>query len=349
MCFNDIEFLIIFLLTFILFISGLTKREVIVNDKYPGIDLPMSSALKGVACVFILMGHFVSRRTNIVDAPIVSKLVYLTTANIALAIFMFFSGYGLTLKKTVWGGRIYINRLKKVYLPLLYTCIIALILYTLLPSKFTLIESDELSVPKDIWFLHHFTIDYIGILASHVLGWKDWYVFCIMFFYSFFYLSGFLTRKNQTWVLWLMFIIYYVCAYFYFGPLEAHWYRYCWAFFLGHIYAKMVLTRQTRKLDMLMEGLLLSTILIESPFMILSYLIAVLVLCVSSRLNKRYVMNNRLLAFMGAISYFFYLSHERIGYTILAYTNIYSVLLWVLITIIISFALSYSYKVIKNK
>ncbi len=78
-----------------------------------------------------------------------------------------------------------------------------MLIYAMLPVKFSLEESEILSIPKDIWYLHNFKPYYLKALASHLLGWKDWYVFCIMIFYSFFYLSQSLTRSNsanQTWV-----------------------------------------------------------------------------------------------------------------------------------------------------
>lgn len=98
--FNDIEFLILISIMGILFLMGLKKRDTIAIGKYTGIDLPMTVALKGIACVLILMGHFAARKIAIGEATIVTRLVYSITANVALALFMFFSGYGLSLKKS---------------------------------------------------------------------------------------------------------------------------------------------------------------------------------------------------------------------------------------------------------
>ncbi len=225
---------------------------------------------------------------------------------------------------------------------MLLTCVIAMLLYAVLPLKFSMDESEILSVPKEIWYMHNFKPEYLKTLLSHLLGWKDWYVFCIMIFYSLFYLSQSLTRnnpENQTWVLWLMMISYFVFAYFYFGELEAHWYRFCWIFFGGHIHGKMVQSGRASKWDLLLLIGLSTTIAIESKYMILSYVIAVVIIVICSLINRRFVVNSRVLAFMGAISYFFYLSHIRIGYTLLSYINVYSILVWIFITIVISFGL----------
>ena len=240
----------------------------------------------------------------------------------------------------------WIKRLKKVYIPLFLTCLLTLVIYAILPEKFSLEESTTWSVSKDIWYLHHFDISYLKTLIPHLFGWKDWYVFCIMIFYSLFYLSDYLTHnknENQTWVLWLFFVVYFIGAYFVFGKEEAHWYRYCWAFFLGHVWGKSVKNGVINKKDLLLLVLLSLTILFENIFLIIDYFIAIAILLLCSKLNKNYTLNSKLLAFMGSISYFFYLSHERIGGVLMAYAQLYSVVLWIGITILISFCLLKAY------
>ena len=104
MSFNDIEYLILFVLIALFFLIGLKKRDKTIVGCFTGIDLTMSAAIKGIACILILMGHFASRMIDMGQATIPTRLVYLTTANIALALFMYFSGYGLSLKKPSRGG-----------------------------------------------------------------------------------------------------------------------------------------------------------------------------------------------------------------------------------------------------
>ena len=104
--FTDIEFIVSLILLALLFITGLRKKEVVTPPKYSGIDFSMSVVLKGIACILILMGHFVNRRIGVVDITHFSRIVYWTTANVALFLFMYFSGYGLSIKKPncVYGG-----------------------------------------------------------------------------------------------------------------------------------------------------------------------------------------------------------------------------------------------------
>lgn len=344
MDFTDIEIGLVLCSLVLFFILGLRKREYFQASRYSGIDLQMSAALKGIFCVLILLGHYVKLRNTFIDASPFTLLVYYTSSNVALTLFMYFSGYGLSLKKSSGGGylTIWYKRLKKVYVPLLLTCVVAMFLYAILPVKFNLDESELLGVPKDIWYLHNFTLDKLKILVPHLLGWKVWYVFCIMIFYSLFYLSRSLTRnksENQTWVLWLLMVAYFIFAYLYFGKQEAHWYRYCWIFFGGHIHGKMVQSGKINKWDLLMLFGLSTTMVIESKYMILSYVMAVSIIGICALLNRRYIVCSRILAFMGTISYFFYLTHIKMGYTLLSYIGVYSILLWLMITIAVSYGM----------
>lgn len=342
--YTDIEIGLVLCFLVLAFTLGLRKHGYSQTSRFSGIDLQMSSALKGIACVLILLGHFVKLRNVFIDASPFTLLVYFTSSNVALTLFMYFSGYGLSLKKYNGGGflNIWYKRLKKVYIPLLLTCIIAMLIYAILPVKFTLDECETLGVSKDIWYLHSFKPEYLKMLVPHLLGWKVWYVFCIIIFYSLFYLSQSLTRnnpENQTWVLWLMMVTYFVFAYFYFGELEAHWYRYCWIFFGGHVHGKMVQSGKINKWDLMMLLGLSITMIIEGKYMILSYVMAISIIGLCSLLNRRYIVSSRILAFMGTISYFFYLTHIKIGYTLLSYIGIYSILLWLVITIAISYGM----------
>lgn len=350
-CFNDIELIGLVLVLCLLFLFGLRKRVDAIDSRFSGIDLPMSTAIKGISCVLILMGHFAARKIAVEDASRITFFVYRTTANIALALFMYFSGYGLSMKKPIRGYlSIWYKRIKKVYIPLLITCVIAMLLYSVLPERYSIEESELLGFPKDIWYMHNFNTAYLKTLIPHLFGWKDWYVFCIMIFYSLFYLSQSMTRSNpinQTWVLCLMMIAYFVFAYFCFGKAEAHWYRYCWAFFFGHIHAKMVQSGKMSRWDILMQVILLSMILLENRYLIFSYIVALVIIVVCSILNKKYIINSRSLAFMGGISYFFYLSHMRIGYALMDYTDVCSVLLWVAITVSVSWLLLKLYKCLR--
>lgn len=101
MTFYDIEYIIIIVVLISVFFIGLKSRSIEYDKLYLPfvIDKQMAVALKGLACVLILLGHWRQRKFD-VDMPWgVSKVVWNTTANIGLVWFMFFSGYGMSLKK----------------------------------------------------------------------------------------------------------------------------------------------------------------------------------------------------------------------------------------------------------
>ena len=354
MFFLDWENIVLLITLMIFFVMGLSNRPSRKEEwHFIEIDLPMTIALKGIACILILMGHYVKLRSNCAQYGIVTKFVYMTTANVALTLFMFFSGYGLSIQKKSGDVSSWIKRMKKVYLPLFYTCVLSLLLYCFLPDMVTKADIDSTSpgFVENIYMIHNFSIDYLWVLCSRALGWKDWFVFCIMVFYSLFYLSLGLSKNRtqvQTRALWLMLVGYFLLAYLYFGPKEAHWYRYCWAFFFGHINAKMV-QGVGGKMDLIMFIALSLTIFIEPSDMILSYVIAISILFIVTRINLKYTMESRSLAFMGAISYFFYLSHIRISYTLLSFMNIYNMFFWIVLTVIVSYGLKISYSYILSK
>ena len=75
---------------------------------------------------------------------------------------------------------------------------------------------------------------------------------------------------------------------------------------------------------------------------------AVAIILICSLINIRYIVKSRVLVFMGTISYFFYLTHARIGYTLISYIGVYSILVWILITIVISYGFFEINKLISN-
>lgn len=246
------------------------------------------------------------------------------------------------------GGILNISRFCKILYPFLFVCCIATILYSLLPNKFS---------PEDIklYRLSHY-IDGIHkgeilTIIKSVFGWLDWYVYCIIIFYSIYYVSVYFSSKlnfNITVLLALFFACYFIGAYLVFGPADAHWYRYIWAFLLGHIIARQDKINKIFAFIVLMPFVLL--ILLENKFMILSYIIAICTLYIISKLGKVYTIKvNAPLLFVGTISYFYYLVHIRIAWNIMIYLNNKSLISWTLISLIISYFLSQCYVAILRK
>lgn len=125
-CFSDsdIENIIIVSILSSLFLFSLKKRKESKPLEFLVIEKDYSLVLKGIACVFVLMGHYVNLTFPIVSHGYLSKFVYATTANIGLTWFMFFSGYGLSLKECKRGVKsLYVSRLKNLLCPFLFVCL----------------------------------------------------------------------------------------------------------------------------------------------------------------------------------------------------------------------------------
>lgn len=93
--------------------------------------------MKAIACVFVLIGHWATNLQNSgVELGVVARVSWYTTANIALCRFMYFSGYGLSLKENsgVAIGHDWWKRLLKIYIPLFVVCFFAVSVCTFLPD-----------------------------------------------------------------------------------------------------------------------------------------------------------------------------------------------------------------------
>lgn len=99
----DVEFIILIFSLILLFCLSLKNRMMKSSKGFLEIDLDMSFMMKGIACILILMGHYVNLTSSIVEHGSLSKYIYLTSANIGLVWFMFFSGYGISLKSNRGG------------------------------------------------------------------------------------------------------------------------------------------------------------------------------------------------------------------------------------------------------
>lgn len=328
---SDIEYTIVLVSLLICFVFGLKKRPAEIKIGALAIDKQFSICIKGIACVFILLGHWGQHNNFNGTIPWgISKIVWLSTANIALVWFMFFSGYGLSLKnvnkeeipKSL--GRRCLN----IYLPLILTATCSTIVGLLL--NFDL--SDKVKILRDC------------------LGLWDWYVFCILIFYSLFYASSFIAQSykiNHTIILTIFLTAYFLIAYPSFGPENAHWYRFPWAFLLGHIVA--VNKRNSIYVNVIcLAALLLCFFFLKDNIMIACSLIAIFLIYIFSVINRKYEYRGKSLIFLGGLSYFFYLSHNRMGYPLMSFIGTEYIIIWITITIIVSFMLKKLYSIINK-
>lgn len=360
---NELEYLSLSILLIILVVVGLRKHEgtrsiPFSNFVYQGpkkwlaIDYDFSQAIKAVSCIMILMGHY---RSFVLPEEMrysfFTNIIGMSSANIALFFFMFLSGYGLSLKESSCMNlsHEWWNRMKKIYLPLLFTCCVMIVIYSFIPNPFTQDYADSFHLSSVFHAVHEYDGNNIATIFRGLFGWGDWYVTCILMFYSIFYLSLYISKKvkkSHTIVLGAMMMIYFIWAYFYYGAPEAHYFRYPWVFMLGHVIA-----RWDENPKSISFGVMSVFALTEIPcglyYHIFSF-VSLLILVLVAFVNTRYSFSGKILLFVGSISYFYYLCHFRIAGLVLPFLGIRSLLLWACVTIPIAWLIKVSFEKTKS-
>lgn len=338
---SDYEQLFLLVLIAIIFCCGLKKKTNITESKGPTLDLNYSSVLKGIGCLFVAMGHYeanvhINSTSPSLEEYWFGSTIWHTTANVGLVWFMFISGYGLTASRNRianhWNTMK--RRVLKVYAPLLFVAIIAFPLYLY-----------NGAVANDLdYFLHFFGLD-------------DWYVTCIIIFYCLFYISDYFssklstTKKNhsnsETLILFTFLVTYYIIAYYIAGRGHAHYYRLTWAFLFGHL---LVVYKDIPKWLLVICLLFgLSTFYFESRYMIMSFVLAIVIIIICVFLNRYFEQKSKILLSLGLISYFFYLAHERICWSIMTIISRKDLLIWILFTVFVSYMLRRAYSFFQQK
>lgn len=280
----------------------------------------MSTLLKGIACIFILMSHYVAiyYGTGLPNGALHYVQIY--AANIALVWFMFCSGYGLTLKKQSGGARFseITKRVLKVYLPLVTVCLLSMVV------KYVFRQSPDMSLP-------------------YLMGMRDeWYVWCIIYFYVIFYVASYLSsllRIDATLVLTLLMIAYFVFAYNFFGDSQAHYYRFPLAFMAGHVVAK----EKKGMCSVIAIGMAMLTFFFMEFHFLKCYIIAFVVLYLFGMADNLFIVRHGILYRIGTVSYFFYLCHQRISQPILDSFGFSDCLLWIILTILVAYGVNWVY------
>ena len=352
---SDLEIVVIILILTALFFMGLTPRECNDSSRWT-IDKNYSSLLKAFGCIFVLIGHYEANvHLNSGDITKFGGIVYCTTANIGLVWFMFISGYGLSVsQKSNSLLPQTINRLQKVYLPLLFVSVLTILLYLVLPA-FDEDYSIRYTIPRLYHIMHNISEqNYVDILFGG-LGIIDWYVMCIMMFYVIFYIARFLSRisapllgnQGETVFLFSLLFVYYLLAFHIAGAENAHYYRLTWSFLFGHLLARYSVLSRRLIILCIVGGL--ATFYFEHYTIIFSFIVAIIGLYICILLNRTKTYSKGLLLSLGSISYFFYLSHERMTWVLVNLFGFHDVIIWILVTILVSVLCKSLYDMVSNR
>lgn len=174
---------------------GLRRRSAPIATEQPYLDKSFSCALKGLGILLIVVGHYAQMQLEWGECNRVVLFNAHYSPNIGLVWFFFISGYGLAMSKfriDDFFSRA-VNRLGKVFFPMLLVFGVSLVVYVFMPSVFTAEDMVKFHIPQELVLLQ--TLDFsrpIYILLGAVRWY--WFVWCILIYYLIFYVSEFLNR-----------------------------------------------------------------------------------------------------------------------------------------------------------
>ncbi len=351
--YNELEYAIVLIILVYIIIQNIKRRPVITKDIK--LDKSTSNSLKGISSILILIAHFYTMFYSFESKEIswfhLSKLCGNFSANAALVIFMFISGYGLSISHTDKESFIHFckHRLWKVYKPLLIVSILSVIIYILLPNIYSIEQLTHYRITDIVNKSHYFSQFSTDVILFSI-GYLDWYVLCISIFYFIYWLTCrfYTSRFKRSFLLLSLMIIYYIISFLLLDKGYAHFYRYPWAFFAGHFIANY---RKYTRIEKYQLGIpyilfIIVSFINSDIILIFSWIIAIIILFISFFLSPQYTIEGRNITFLGNISYFIYLSHTRIAFVLIFFIGFNSLLVAILITILISTLL---YKITNKK
>lgn len=301
-----------------------------------------TDCIKGLSILVVILHHISLRMQHPGSMLIYTKFGYL-----AVSMFLFFSGYGLMiskLKKQNYFKGFFSKRLSKVYIPFIIINMITLIaLVAIYNANFNI---------KQIIF---------NILGLSLIDSTQWFVITIMVFYVFFYLSfRFLSLKVAPHVLLALTGIY-------FFSLLLFAFRFQWIYNTAFCFPIGVYTAlhydsfmnfiKKHYIFCLIPSLVLFLIffslgnLIPSIFMSLCNTISsVLFVFVILLFLFKVKLNSKPLLFISTIAYELYIIHMKIMVPYFNFVHLkgsYTVYIYLIITILVSFMFSKFFKLIR--
>lgn len=303
---------------------------------------PVTDCIKGL-CILIIILHHISLQIY----PPRLMLPYTCFGHLAVSIFLFLSGYGLTmskLNKKNYLNNFFSKRLSKVYFPFIVLNAVALIiLYFIFNEKF--------SISQVLLYLS----------GLNLIDSTQWFVISILLFYVVFYLCfKFLKPEVAPKIILVYAFTYFlILIFFRFGEW---WYNTVFCFPIG-VYIALYYNRFVDFMEKNYVAVCLSSLISFAFFFYLGHLIPTLfsfffntissicfVFLTLSFLFKIKITSKPLL-FVGSIAYEMYLIHMKI---FVLYFNSgktqgsYTVYLYLLIVIFVSFLFNKLFKFIRK-
>ncbi len=210
------------LLFVVLLFVALSKIKLIMplknfNDEF--MSVKNCNSYKGFFALIVIMHHISQRVSNGFLPPDFTRVGYL-----AVAVFLFLSGYGLqkqNLSKPDYSKGFLLKRISAILIPYMVMSVIYWLIYAIL--------GDVRSIAT-IW--HNF------IVNGDPIVWFSWYVVCILYFYITFYFLMKIFKNNRVGIVFggIAFCALYIfiCSKLGFG---LWWYQTSFVFILGIVFS----------------------------------------------------------------------------------------------------------------
>ena len=144
-------------------------------------------------------------------------------------------------------------------------------------------------------------------------------------------------KIHKTTILCILMLIYLLIAYKYYGISAAYYYRYPCVFLSGHF---LVTWKEQKFGNMILGGCVIClNLALIGKLYTLWFLVALAFLFFFSLINMRYAMKGKTIHLLGAVSYYYYLSHATICWPILCFVNVQNCIVWAVISFIIAWLL----------
>ncbi|WP_300279053.1 acyltransferase family protein [Peptacetobacter sp.] len=319
-----------------IFIIVLYNIKILSFNDYNENPLSMSNgnAIKGLAAILIVLHHISQRIEN----P--GKLLFFRYIGyLQVAIFLFFSGYGLMKSYKSKKGYLegfWKKRIPKIVIPFILANILFLAVYRLvLHTKFSMYEIITCT------------------LGLRLIDGFKWYVIAIIVLYVGFYLTFKYLKENLSiFGIFLVVTSYnYIC--FKLGQGE-WWYNATYCFLIGIIFAnyEKYLINIIRKYYLIVTTILLTSFIytfisnIHKSNIYMAMISSILFVLVCPCILMKCELNSRILKFLGGISYEIYLVHRMFLDILMGMSNKY---LYLLICISMSILLAYLFSIFSKK
>ena len=286
----------------------LSKTKIIIplntyNDDF--MSVKNCNSYKGLFALIVILHHTSQRVSTGTLPPDFTRVGYL-----AVAVFLFLSGYGLqkqNLKNSEYSNSFLLKRIPAILIPYITITLIYWIIYALL---------GDIRSFGTLW--HNF------IVNGDPIVWFSWYVVCVLYFYPVFYILMKIFKNNKAGIVFggIAFCILYIfiCTKLGFG---LWWYQTSFVFVFGIVFSSyeknilkfikkyyplvlllsltffIVLAKHKWEIYWLIPSLKTEFLLVA----ILSFLFIVSIFTLTMKLS----INNKILDFLGKISFEIYM------------------------------------------